>query len=188
MTTKTTETYGSLKVPLFSGKKSDWDAWEEKFLARAKRKSFKAVLLGKEKIPTDVEVLDPTKDADKIKIDIKEKNEIAYGELILMMDTEKSAGRVAFNIVKRSKTTDYPDGNADVAWKGLKRKYKPTSAPSLAKLHKQFYSAKLKKKVDPDIFITYLEDLRTRMEEMKSVMSDEQFMLHIPNNLTNICL
>jgi hypothetical protein len=54
--------------------------------------------------------------------------------------------------------------------------HKPASAPSLAKLHKQFYSAKLKMKVDPDIFITYLED--------KSVMSGKQFMLHIPNNLT----
>jgi hypothetical protein len=72
------------------------------------------------------------------------------------MDTRESAGKVAFNIVKRLKSTDYAYGNALVAWKGLKRKYSPTTAPSLAKLHKQFYSAKLKKKVNPDIFIAYL--------------------------------
>jgi hypothetical protein len=39
------------------------------------------------------------------------------------MDTDKSGGKVAFNIVKRSKTREYPDGNAAVAWQGLKRKY-----------------------------------------------------------------
>jgi hypothetical protein len=33
-----------------------------------------------------------------VKIDIKDKNEVAYGELILVMDTDKSAGTVAFNI------------------------------------------------------------------------------------------
>jgi hypothetical protein len=42
-------------------------------MARAKRQSFKEVLLGRVKIPNDVKVLDPTKYANKIKIDIKEK-------------------------------------------------------------------------------------------------------------------
>jgi hypothetical protein len=56
--------------------------------------------------------------------------------------------------------------------------------PSLAKLHEQFYCAKLKKKTDLDVFIMYLEDLRVQMEEMGSTMMDNQFMLHIMNNLT----
>jgi hypothetical protein len=63
-------------------------------------------------------------------------NELACSKLILSMDTRESAGKVAFNIVKRSKSTDYQDGNAEVTWKGLKWKYSPTTAPSLAKLHK----------------------------------------------------
>jgi hypothetical protein len=117
--------------------------------------------MGTNWIPQDSKILDPTVDADKIKIEIREKNELAYSELILSMDTRESAGKIAFNILKRSKSTDYGDGNALVAWNALKRKYFRTTVPSLAKLHKQFYSAKLKKKVDPDIFITYLEDIRT---------------------------
>jgi hypothetical protein len=52
-------------------------------------------------------------------------------------------------------------------------------------MHKIFYSAQLKKKVDPDIFITHLEDVQTRMEIMGSKMTDEQFMMHILNNLTS---
>jgi hypothetical protein len=55
--------------------------------------------------------LDPAKDANKGKIKIWEMNELAYSKLILlMMDTRESAGKVAFNIVKRSKSTDYQDG------------------------------------------------------------------------------
>jgi hypothetical protein len=42
----------------------------------------------------------------------------------------------------------------------------------------------LKKNVDPDIYITYLEDLRSRMEDMKSDKTDNQFILHVVNNLT----
>jgi hypothetical protein len=58
-----------------------------------------------------------------------------------------------------NKTRDYPDGNVAVAWQGLKRKYVLNRAPSLIKLHMQFYGARLKKKGDPDIFIAYLEDI-----------------------------
>ncbi len=157
---KTDESYYSMKVITFSGKKRDWDAWEEKFLAKAKRKGYKELLQGKLTIPVDSDVLDLDGDEDKEKIDIQEKNELAYGELILSMDTRESAGKVAFSIVRQSKSKDYPDGNAKVAWKDLRRKYAPTTVPSLAKLHKQFYGAKLKKKADPDICITYLEDTR----------------------------
>jgi 2'-5' RNA ligase len=105
-------------------------------------------------------------------------NELAYSELILSMDTTTSGGKVAFNIIERSKTDKFPEGNSALAWNGL------NSAPSLTKIHKQFYSAKLKRKVDPDTFIGYLEDLRTQMSDMDSEMTDDQFMIHVTNNLT----
>jgi hypothetical protein len=59
---------------------------------------------------------------------------------------------------------------------GLRRKYAPKTAPSLSKLHKVFYGAKLKKKTDPDIFITYLEDVQGCMSEMNLSMTDDQFI------------
>jgi histone deacetylase 1/2 len=55
----------------------------------------------------------------------------------------------------------------------------------LAKLHKLFYGARLKKNMDPDIFITSLEDTRARMADMQSMMTDDQFILHVLNNLTD---
>ena len=51
----------TIKVIEFSGKKSDWFVWESKFLARAKRKGYKGLLLGKSKFPRKVKILMRTK-------------------------------------------------------------------------------------------------------------------------------
>lgn len=42
----------------------------------------------------------------------------------------------------------------------------------------------MKKNQDPDLYISYLEDLRFKMSEMNSKITDEQFLLHVLNNLT----
>ena len=157
----------------FNGKKQEWEPWEEKFMARVKRRGYKHILLGKEMIPKSTETLDETKDSEKIQI--RELNETAYGDLVTAMETTKPGGLVAFGVVKRSKSLDYEDGNAAVAWAGLRRKYAPKTAPTLSKITKLFYGARLKKKVDPDVFMTYLESLRTQMEGMNSRMTDDQF-------------
>ena len=115
----------TIKVIEFSGKKKDWDFWEEKFIARASRRGYKEVLTCKPtEIPKDSEVLDPTKAADKEKIKKKKLNSLAFEELFLSIDISESAGKVAFRIVKQCKDkTDYPDGNAAPPWKRLTEKY-----------------------------------------------------------------
>ena len=72
---ETNDSLYSIKVISFTGKKKDWEAWEEKFLAKAKRKGYKDILLGKQEIPLDSKDLDPSKDDDKVKIEIREKSE-----------------------------------------------------------------------------------------------------------------
>ena len=90
-----------------------------------------------------------------------------------------------FYIIKSCKTKDHPDGNAATAWEKLKNKYEPVSAPTLVKLEKQFRELSLKKGQDPEIWIMELEDLRVRLETMQSSISENQFMIHILNNLTS---
>ena len=108
----------SIRVLVFNGKKEDWPAWEEKFLAKATRKAIKTILVDDTiVIPKSDEVLSAE---DVEKLAIRKMNEIAYSELILSIDTTQSGGKVAFSIVKGSKSTDYKDGNANKAWKGLK--------------------------------------------------------------------
>jgi hypothetical protein len=37
----------TIRVVMFNGKKSDWVAWEAKFLAKARQKGYKYVVVGK---------------------------------------------------------------------------------------------------------------------------------------------
>ena len=89
----------TIKVIEFSGKKSDWFVWESKFLARAKRKGYKGLLLGKVEIPKENEDIND----DKEKIKIKQLNELAYEDLLLSIDGNKPSGRTAFSLVNCSK-------------------------------------------------------------------------------------
>ena len=78
----------------FNGKKQEWEPWEEKFMARAKRRGYKHILLGKVSIPGSEAILDESNDSDKIKIQVEELNKIAYGDLVTAMDTTKPGGLV----------------------------------------------------------------------------------------------
>jgi hypothetical protein len=42
---------------------------------------------------------------------------------------------------------------------------------------------KLNNKLDPEVFIIYLEDIRIRLEMMNLMMTDKPFIVHILNNL-----
>ncbi len=176
----------SIRVLVFNGKKADWPAWEEKFLAKATRKGIKTILVDDTiVIPKSNEVLDESVESDLKKLATRQMNDLAYSELILSIDTTQSGGKVAFSIVKGSKSTDYKDGNANKAWRGLKAKYQPNTAPSRTKLHSQFYQSQLRKTVDPEVWITEMEDLRARLEDAGSTMADDHFMTQILNCLTD---
>jgi hypothetical protein len=112
-------------------------------------------------------------------------NELAYTELILLIDDKTSSGKVALNLVKDCKNIDYADGNPSMAWERLRNKTEQSSAPSLVKLEKHFRQCSLKKRQDPDISIAELEDYQMRLEELGSRISDNQFILHILNNMTD---
>jgi hypothetical protein len=55
----------------------------------------------------------------------------------------------------------------------------------MVKLEKQFRELLLKKDLDPEVWITELEDLRVKLENMDSCITENQFMIHKLNNLTS---
>jgi gag-polypeptide of LTR copia-type len=100
------------------------------------------------------------------------------------MDTSTQTGKIAFALVRGSKKKDYPDGTAAASWRRLKAKYMPDTAPTITRLHQAFYSSKLQQGYDPDIWMTKLEFIRLQLEKLDYTITDEQFMVHIINNLT----
>ena len=150
----------SERALLFSGKKSAWPFWEEKFLAKAGQCGYVAALTRTKDVAKSTATLNENTDDGKAALKLQKLNRQAYQDLILCMDETTGAGQTAFLLVRSTKTTDYADGNAKKAWTKLKNKYAPTTAPTLSQVQEEFFSAKMKKHGNPDVFITKLEDLR----------------------------
>jgi hypothetical protein len=171
----------------FCSKVEEWPIWSERFLAKTKRCGFKDLLLEKLSIPKVDEEIDETSDIGKKKSIIIEFNEIAYTKLILLIDVKTSSNKVAFNIIRRCKTKDYLDDNGEIGWERLKNKCKLVYVSSMLELEKQFRDLLLKRGQDPEVWITELEDLCVKLENMSSCITENQLMIHrlIMNNLTS---
>ena len=64
-------------------------------------------------------------------------NKLAYTELLLTIDDKTSNIKVVFNLVKVYKNNDYADGNSNMSWERLRKKFEPQSDPSLVKMEKR---------------------------------------------------
>jgi len=132
-------------------------------------------------IPKDSKVLNKTVPAEKAKI---ESNELAFEELVLSIDTSQPKGRGPFQTICSCRTMDYKNRNAADAWKSLSSKYAPKIAPMKLELKLEFQWMKLQDaSEDPDVWISQLEDLCTRLKDMNTPISDDDFYIHILNNL-----
>ena len=135
-------------------------------------------------IPKDSEVLNKTVPAEKAKIEICKSNELAFEELVLLIDTSQPKGRVTFQMICSCRSTDYKNGNAANAWKSLSDKYAPKIALMKLELKLKFQWMKLQDaSEDPNVWISQLEDLWARLKDMNAAILDNDFYVHILNNL-----
>ena len=108
----------SIRIIEFSGKQSDWDNRSEKFLVQAKRKGYKKLLLGTEKVPTQEQIdlaESSSSSTDKKIIKLGELNELAYKDIVLSINHMSSSGKVAFSLIKNCKSEEFPKGNCRLA-------------------------------------------------------------------------
>jgi hypothetical protein len=138
---KTADTTVSIRVIPFTGKKEDWRIWSVKFLACARCKGYRDVLLGKDVTPLDAD--EPAATATQAEKDAYNKarklNDVAYEEMILCIDGTTWPGKVAFGCVNGASTIDIQLGSAREAWKRLNKKFEPKTAPSCLWLHNLFH-------------------------------------------------
>ena len=125
---------------------------------------------------------DPTP-VDEKNITTFEQAILAFEDLILSINGESKAGKVAFELVNRCTTTNNPDGDTKLAWSQLVHKYKPKTAPSYIQQKKTFVNSKLDVGEDPDKWMMKLKALRTEMNRVfipgKTEMSDVDLIIHI---------
>ncbi len=184
----------TIRVILFSGLKRDWTTWKAKFLTRANKKEIREVF---ENMNEDLTITGPDEvtsgataeevseyEAKKAlaKANLKKNNE-AFDDLLLSMDTSNMSGTVAFRIVDRARTRAGL-GIARQAWRNLNKRYEPRTTPNRAKLQMQFFGAKCSDNQDPEGYVSYMEDLRNHLEEAGGEpIKDDQFMTQVLNTL-----
>ena len=167
----------SVRIIPFNGKKSDWRIWSRRFLAAAGKKKYKNVLLGIEAVPADSEVLDESKDKEKLKA--RKANIEAYHDLVLA-----NSEVIPFNIIDMSVTVNLPDGDANLAWKRLNAKYESKTNVSLTQLQLEFSESELTDvHKDPEEWMTELEVIQSRLKSMNYEISEEQLIIHVLNHL-----
>ena len=102
----------AIRIVTFTGKRDDWRQWSKKFLAVTERREYRMIL------ETDKEELEVTGD------DRKKKNSAAYNDLLLAMTDD-----VSFGLVDEASSTDYPEGDARVAWSKLMQSLRARPMP-----------------------------------------------------------
>jgi hypothetical protein len=71
-------------------------------------------------------------------------------------------------MVKGCKNQDHTEGKAAMAWERLKNKYEPLILP-FVKTERLFRQSSLTRNEDPDAWITILEELSMKLEDIVSV-------------------
>jgi hypothetical protein len=102
----------STRVTLFDGRDQNFPFWEQKSIARAYKKQFHGILMGTIVVPkfgTDYDKSSPPDDKMQAHID---ENLVAYCDLINSMDMTLSGGQMAFQLVTKTVTKVFPNGNA----------------------------------------------------------------------------
>jgi hypothetical protein len=97
----------TIRVIPFYGNSEKWPTWSEKFSAKAKHYDFKDLLLGKFKVPRTDEDYDMESEEGKMLTIAVDINELAFLELILLIDYKTRNGKVALNLVKCCKERLY---------------------------------------------------------------------------------
>jgi gag-polypeptide of LTR copia-type len=179
----------SVKLILFSGKKSDWDTWSFAFESRGVIHGYMSILSGDEVALTVKEFKkirpDTTDDDEKAKLRLYRLNSLAFSHLVTSMDISKDLTKVAVNLLRACKSTDYPNGDAHAAFKALNGYYNVKSVASALMVLSKYHAMELKTNQDPAVFIANMQSMRAKIEEAdpSQAIGDQAFILHIINKL-----
>jgi len=167
----------------FSGRDADWTRWVQRFAERAREMHFDEILDGTIKAPPESEILSLDTEEGKKKAKAREKNEEAYCELVLLISTRESCGKLAFHVVKSSKTQDLPSSDAYLVWTQLCQRYgwSGDKQRSIWKNHEQ-EDEKRQEKTLPEEKVQ-VNDSSLENEEKPS---EDLEKLHIDMNMTEI--
>ena len=157
---------------VFDSKATEWHEWSAKFLAVADEHGYKGVLLGTETTCPTNQVTKSTEEERVLKA-----NKEAYGNLVL------SCSGTAFRAVDSAKTTIHPRGDARLAWLNLCQRFEAVDNSTKVEHRGEHGKCLLQAKKNPDEWFDELDRLHQRLLQVKSLVDDEDMIIHIMNHL-----
>ena len=138
----------SITLPTFSGKEKDFAIFWPRFNAYATLKKFASVLnAATSKLPSDPNTLSNDSGVCKEQENAIEMNDLAMATFTMTFETGK-----LMEYIEEAKTTEYPNGRAELVAEGLLKKYRPIDRIAGVKVEKELMKLKMKKDEDPDIY------------------------------------
>ena len=157
------------KVPVFSGKKSDFPMWWSKFKAvAAQRKFAKAITETGEGLPTSSnDKIDESTVKGKATIKKIERNDLAMAAFTMAFQTQK-----LMNMLNKAKAPEWENSKAHEVTKLLLKRYKQDDAINKAEMTKELINVKLAESDDPSELFEEMYRIKNMYETKTNVVAD----------------
>ena len=174
MTSETT-TSGTVKLPIFSGERDDYQRWEFQIGAYATLGKF-AEAMGtspEADLPTsDAEVLDLTTDEGKRKDKARERNRRAVASLSIALAQDP----VALSYVYGGTTAEYPNGLAWKVMKSMEDKFAPDNRTGKTDMTGELMKVTMKAGEDPATLFRKYRQIQNKYRTLNVQVEDEEMI------------
>ena len=164
-------------VPMFSGKRRDYQLWAFSFLAHAKSKDYEEYLLGEKPLPTGTAdsngVVTFSKDEDKVVSVIRK----AWADLVYCIDKKNPDGEEALMDILEYGEGKVPD--ITKAWAALRRNYGLKNLDGKHNLLSTYLHESIETGENPKRFIQRLKVMRRDLLEQEYEIEEEDFKFKI---------
>jgi hypothetical protein len=161
----------SIKTITFSGTKEGYHMWEIQMRAFLRELGCAEALRR-----TDLEA----EVGDRL---IRKKNDTAYARIAIPIMSDDS---VNAELIKRSVSSVYPEGDAALAWQALADRFEPKNAVDQQTLMTELFASTLENgSKDHEVWILELQRMQTKLNAMGATESDNMVIGHILSRLAS---
>mmetsp|Transcript_18815 Transcript_18815/g.23344 ORF Transcript_18815/g.23344 Transcript_18815/m.23344 type:complete len:1201 (+) Transcript_18815:436-4038(+) len=164
----------SVALPIFSGKKKDFQIWWTRFLAYASVKGFSKALRpgGETELPaTEDQNIDETTTAGKKSAKARMRNAAAMSNLTMAFKTEATIG-----LVFKTYTDEWPGGLAHRVVEALFKKFQPRDLISRVELRAMLNEVSMKKDEDPCTLFEQISAIENKFNTKNRKIEEEELI------------
>ena len=172
-----------IKVLKFTGKKSEWDHWSEKFVALVRARGFAGILLGTEQAPRADEDIDKKKSEASYELtdaERKEKKRLRLANGNAYINFQLSCEELPYDLVSLAKPEELPDGSTRNAWERLTSEYDLIEGEDKITLQSMFQQNQPEDvRTNITVWLTSMAIQVNKLKKLNHVLDEEYQITHI---------